>query len=214
MFLRITTSIILVTIFLNSNIFGMDKVADEAMLKSLDQKNELIKTINPSLYKVTKQWDDYFKEKVEERSKKTPVFFYFFTIKEPERLSANSLQYFNAIALKLKEKHPEIRFTAVMKGFPEDTQALFDVVSDAAKKGDGKKAGIKIHFYSNLFDDLNIQDVPAFAYAECEEDYGGANGCDFKYLVRGNVGLDGFIDMMSDKNPIFKELAHDAREAK
>ncbi len=196
-----------------SALFGISEEAKTSLLNTMERNSEMIKVIDPSLYGVTKQWDDYFKQKVQESTNKTPVFFYFFTIGNGESMASHSFDYFNATAAKLKKKHPEIKFIGVLNGLPKDAGAMKKVMNRASKKGDALIAKVHIRLFPTLFSDLNIDQVPAYAYAECVGDFDGEEGCDFKFLAKGDIGLDGFVDLMAEKNPMYKGLSHETREA-
>lgn len=194
-------------------LFGMDSEKRDLFTKSMGVTYDLVQTVDPKLGNVTKQWQKYFADEEERRNKKTPVFVYFFTLGADSSIENTSLSYFNATASKLKKLHSEIRFFGVLRGFPEDKQHMAKVFFAEAKKGDATKAGVKIKFIPTLFEDLNITRAPAYAFAMCEQDSDLVSGCSYKYLARGAIGLDGFLDLIADDNKSFKGWASDARSA-
>lgn len=191
----------------------MDTTTLNVFKQSMNVTNDLVRNVDPALYGVTKKWDEYFKSEVAKKEQKDLVFFYFFTLGESNTLSASGLSYFNATASKLKKKYPKIRFVGVLYGMPQNKQYMAKVFSQEVSKGDSAIAGTKVRFFPSLFDDLNITSSPAYAMALCEETFSSDSGCDFKYLVRGAIGLTGFLDLISEHNNLYKGLAHDANSA-
>lgn len=193
--------------------YSMDKNTLNMFKQSMNTTSNLVKNLDPNLYSVTKKWDEYFQKSIAAKEQKDLVFFYFFTLGDTEQYSISGLSYFNATASKLKKKYPGIRFIGVLKGFPDDKKKMSEVFSKEISKGDSVVAGTKIRFFPTLFEDLNITSAPAYAMALCEETFTSDGGCDYKYLVRGAIGLDGFLDLISEHNKLYKGLAHDANSA-
>lgn len=180
---------------------------------SMNVTYDSVKNIDPALWGTVKEWKGYFEKEELAQNTPQPTFFYFFTVGKDGDNIQNGLPYFTAIASKLKKKHPEMKFYGVLRGFPEEKQRALELFSSEAKAGNGSAAGVKIKFFPDMFDDLHINRAPAYAFANCKKNFGAQDGCDFKYVVRGAIGLDGFLDLMADQNKSYKGWASDAQAA-
>lgn len=190
-----------------------DSLSDPKQLFDISMKTtyETVKNIDPSLWGVVGQWKEYFDSQEKENEHKKPTFFFFFTVGEAGSINSGGLPYFTASASKLKKKHSEINFYGVLRGFPKDKTRTIELFSSEAKAGNGTKAGMKIKFLPTLFEELHVDRAPAYAFAYCKKTFGTRGGCDFKYIVRGGVGLEGLLDLMADHNSSYKGLAADVR---
>jgi hypothetical protein len=181
---------------------------------SMDVTYETVRNVDPALWGVVKEWKSYFEREEVAQNAMVPTFFYFFTVGKNGDVGAQSgLPYFTAFAAKLKKKHPEMKFFGILRGLPEEKQRAYHLFNAEANAGNGTKAGIKIKFLPDMFDELHIDRAPAYAFANCKGALPSQDECDFKYIVRGAVGLDGFLDLMADQNKSYKGWASDAQEA-
>lgn len=179
---------------------------------SMNVTYDTVKNVDPSLYGVVKEWKTYFEQEEKAQNALVPTFFYFFTLGNDKDGVQNGLPYFTAIASKLKKKYPQMQFFGVLRGFPEDKQRAYDLFTSEAKAGNATAAGVKIKFLPDMFDDLNISRAPAYAFAHCKRVF-SSDSCSFQYVVRGAIGLDGFLDLMADQNKSYKGWANDAQSA-
>jgi len=180
---------------------------------SMNVTYETVKNVDPALWGVVKEWKGYFEREELAQNTPAPTFFYFFTVGKDGESVQSGLPYFAATASKLKRKHPEMKFYGVLRGFPEDKQRTLELFNTEAKAGNATAAGVKIKFAPDMFDELHIDRAPAYAFANCKKNFGAQNGCDFQYVVRGAIGLDGLLDLMADQNKSYKGWASDAQAA-
>ena len=181
--------------------------------KSMETTYQLIKKVDPELWSVAQQWKSYFQKEKVSRNTKKPTFFYFFTVGKDGETMDSGLSHFSALSYKLKKSNPEINFIAVLRGLPENTVRTSKLFMSEAKDGNGTKAGIVVKYFSWLYDDLKIDRVPAYAFAQCKKEIIDGKDCDFKYIARGAIGLDGFVDAIADNNNTIKKWGATLRDA-
>jgi len=202
----------MVVFFINV-LSAQEATPKETFYNHMNSINSAVKIMDPRLWEVVKQWDSYYKSEAEKRTVKKPTFFYFFTLGDKDGDANTYLSYFNQSAAKLKNRNPEMRFYGVLNGMPKDQNRMKKIFLHEIENGSASKAGVKIKFFPSLFEDLNITQAPAYALAYCEDDFGSGRGCDFKYLVRGGVGMRGFIEMFEKDNVTYKGWLNDLNQA-
>lgn len=164
--------------------------------------NHALKSILPKGYNDI--IDSIYKDK-EGINKKVPTLFYFFTSPMPQ----SSLESFAVMSKKLQNKHPELKYYAVLRGFPKEGLKSF-----MSKYQANKTEGLILRIHPPLYKKLDIKSVPAYAFGMCPQQFSIAGDCDFMYLVKGDVGLDGFFGLIGDTSQYYKQWYFELIEAR
>lgn len=170
--------------------------------KQMTQVYELTKTINPELYNSLLPWKKQFNEDYMKMLEKKETFFFFFSSKGQH----NNLAKFFADIGKLKQTYPNTEAYAVLNGFPNDRESYISIMQKASKEKEAKN--IKIKFLPYMYKNLKIDVVPAYAFAICPSSDVNLSECSFEYLVRGNIGVGGLLELMSEKDKKYTEVHH------
>ncbi|MDD3465641.1 MAG: TrbC family F-type conjugative pilus assembly protein [Campylobacterales bacterium] len=189
--------------FGTSMLFGWDDSNQtlKTMFNSQMQNTlELTKKVSPELYNSIQPNLRDIKDGYITENKPTATFFYFFSTKG----NLNQLSSFYIDVAKLKKTYTNLNAYAVLNGFPEDTTKFEKLLTDASKLSAAKY--IKIKYLPYMYKRLNIKEVPVYAYAICPNSEYTLSKCDIQYVVRGNVGLGGLLELMSEKDNQFKEV--------
>lgn len=210
--MRLSKFLFISMMFLETIVFGEGFTPPTiSFADTMNTTYSLVKSMDPALWGTVKEWKKHFEEEGAFQNKKTPVFFYFFTTGENnDGMSEASLSRFNTSASRIKKAHPDVRFYALLKGFPKNSARMAIMIQNEATRGNATLAGTKIKFFPDLFEDLQIVRAPAYAFAMCEKDFGQDRGCDFYYLARGSIGLDGFLELLAGKDHFFDGWAETA----
>jgi len=62
-----------------------------------------------------------------------------------------------------------------------------------------------VNINSMVFYDLDVKKVPAYVIAECPEHFKSLD-CDYKYMVKGDIPFEKFLDILNQKNTEYKDL--------
>lgn len=138
---------------------------------------------------------------------KSFTIFYFIS----EETSVDLINDFSYRLSKLKEIDPTIEGLIMTRGLVGgnfDTMAEY--VKGLQEKGVSK---IDITFHPWAYEYFKLEQVPAFALSYCKKDF-RFKTCEHKYLVRGEVSLTNFFEIVSDENTEYKKYFQKLIEAK
>lgn len=112
---------------------------------------------------------------------------------------------------KLKKKYPMITGRVVLRnwidGDIKQTAVRFRKIIEEGGKD------IKVNPINwEVFDGFNLQEVPAYALSYCNESDFWFKRCDNRYLVKGDVGLIKFFEILGDNNKLYKKYYFDLIE--
>lgn len=168
--------------------------------KSLDTSGTLAEALENEINK-----KDYKKDNL--NGFKSFTVFYFIS----ENTSKKLLKNFTHDMKKLQELDPTIDFLVLTRGLIGGT---FDTMADYVKslKDEGIEK-IELGFNPWAFEHFDLKQVPAYALSYCEKEY-KFKTCEHKYLVRGEMSLVTFFEMVSDKEEMYKKHYFKLIEAK
>jgi len=139
----------------------------------------------------------------------TKGFTLFFFISE--NTSIDLIRNFSYAIEKLKEIDPTIDGLLLTRGLIGgnfDTMAKY--VQNLQYEGIRQ---IEATFHPWAFEYFNLQKVPAYALSYCKKDF-RFKTCKHKYLVRGELSLRNFFEIVSDEEPSYKKYYFKLIEAK
>jgi len=168
---------------------AQDDKALEYMLNALppEKKAEMMKQV----------------EQYRQNDKQIDTFFYFYSESMPFNAVDNYFAKFN----RLKKKYPDIVGYTVINGFPNGS--IYTFMNNFNREDFGKGA-LKIH--PILFETYGLTRVPAFGLASCPKEF-DSKKCDFKYVLRGDVSFDFFLEKIAEENKSYKKYYDYMREA-
>jgi len=88
------------------------------------------------------------------------------------------------------------------KGFPDFMVELMQALG----KMQGKQNGSGMDFCPELFEKLELTQVPAYAVSVCDSTTSHPEECEVRYLVRGDMSLKFMLEKLANKNDYFKEF--------
>lgn len=150
--------------------------------------------------------NDYNLAKNAEEEKSYTIFYFI-----SEDTSVDLIKDFSYKIEKLKEIDPTINGLLVSRGLIGGTfDTMADYVKSLQKKGVQK---IDLAFHPWAYEYFKLERVPAFALSYCKKDF-RFKTCEHKYLVRGEVSLTNFFEIVSDENTEYKKYYRKLIEAK
>ena len=138
---------------------------------------------------------------------KSFTIFYFIS----EDTSPELIRSFAYDMQKIKEIDPTVDSLLITRGL---IGGNFDTMADYVKKL--QKSGItklEVTFHPWAFEHFKLEKVPAYALSYCEKDF-RFKTCENKFLVRGEVSLTNFFEIVSDEDINYKKYYKKLIEAK
>lgn len=128
-----------------------------------------------------------------------------------EDTSVDLIKDFSYRLSKLKEIDPTIEGLIMTRGLiGGNFDTMAEYVKGLQEKGVTK---VDITFHPWAFEHFKLEQVPAFALSYCKKDF-RFKTCEHKYLVRGEVSLTNFFEIVSDENTEYKKYFQKLIEAK
>lgn len=113
---------------------------------------------------------------------------------------------FNSEMSKL-EKDFNIQSKMCMIGI--ESKEFPDFMTDLMQKlgkMQGKQSGGGMDFCPELFESLELTQVPAYAVSVCDSTTMHPEECEVRYLVRGDISLKFMLEKLANENEYFKEF--------
>lgn len=128
-----------------------------------------------------------------------------------EDTSVDLIKDFSYKLSKLKEIDPTIDGLLMTRGL---VGGSFDKMAEYVKGLQAKGvSNIEMTFHPWAYEFFKLEQVPAFALSYCKKDF-RFKTCEHKYLVRGEVSLTNFFEIVSDENTDYKKYFQKLIEAK
>ncbi|MEV9477581.1 TrbC family F-type conjugative pilus assembly protein [Aliarcobacter butzleri] len=146
------------------------------------------------------------KNKNEENFKSFTIFYFV-----SENTSLDLIKNFSYELEKIKELDNSIDALVLTRGL---IGGSFDKMAEYVKSL--QTLGVKkidISFNPWAYEYFKLEQVPAYALSYCEKDY-RFKTCNHKYLVRGEMSLTNFFEIVSDENQFYKKYYQKLIEAK
>lgn len=118
------------------------------------------------------------------------------------------LKNFSNYISKLKKHNPKIMGKVMLRGLINDdfkfSANFFDSIT--RKENITNLEYYPIHF--NSFKYFKLERVPAYALSNCSSENFSFNECEHEYLIRGDISLLSFFEILSQENNKFNKNYH------
>lgn len=170
---------------------------------------------NNSLLDKNNTLDFYLKEQknysetrmLAQKEFKSFTIFYFIS----EDTSIDLIRNFSYEIEKLKELDKGINGLLLTRGL---IGGSFDSMANYVQNLQNEKIKkLEVTFHPWAFEYFNLEKVPAYAISYCKEDF-RFKTCEHKYLVRGELSLTNFFEIVSDEDENYKKYYQKLIEAK
>lgn len=71
---------------------------------------------------------------------------------------------------------------------------------------------VKFHIHPWAFDSLKLKVVPAYLFSKCDSDNFKFRDCENEFIAKGNITLEYFIELISEKDTKYKALHNSLKE--
>lgn len=174
---------------------------------SLLNQTKLLDSSSSLLPYLQEQKDEFEKTSKLQQEFKSFTIFYFFS----EDTSIDLIRNFSHDMERLKEIDENIDSLLLTRGLiGGDFDSMAKYVQNLQNERIEK---LEVTFHPWAYDYFNIDKVPAFALSYCKKDF-RFKECEHKYLVRGEMSLTNFFEIISDENPEYKKYYQKLIEAK
>ncbi|WP_418181231.1 TrbC family F-type conjugative pilus assembly protein (plasmid) [Aliarcobacter lanthieri] len=201
----------------------LEDVQNNKYLKDFQEKSNLNKPneffnqilLNSKYYDSEGTLNDHIKNEIDkfndknknEKEFKSFTIFYFIS----ENTSKDLIKSFSYEITKLKELDITIDALLLTRGL---IGGSFDKMAEYVKSlQDLGIQKIDLSFNPWAYEYFDLQQVPAYALSYCERDY-RFKTCNHKYLLRGELSLTNFFEIVSDENQYYKKYYQKLIEAK
>lgn len=138
---------------------------------------------------------------------KSFTIFYFVS----EDTSIDLIRNFSYEIEKLKELDKGINGLLLTRGL---IGGNFDSMANYVQNLQNEKIKkLEVTFHPWAYEYFNLEKVPAYAISYCKEDF-RFKTCEHKYLVRGELSLTNFFEIVSDEDENYKKYYQKLIEAK
>lgn len=183
---------IIIVILLNTFLFSNDIMND--FINTLEN-NLTAANSNEKLTNATKKYIENY-----DNNKYTTIF-YFVDSKVTNVMLKNFSNYIN----KLKRFNPNLMGKVMTRGLINDdfkeTAVFFKTITEEEQIKNIEY--YPIHFHS--FKHFNLEYVPAYALSLCNSEF-DFKRCEHKYLVKGDISLLSFLEIVSTENKEYLKL--------
>lgn len=133
--------------------------------------------------------------------KKYLTIFYFVDSSVTNVMLKTFSNYIN----KLKKHNPNIMGKVMMRGLINDDFKYTSNFFDSITRNENilNLEYYPIHF--NSFKYFKLEKVPAYALSNCSKENFSFRECEHEYLIRGDLSLLGFFEILSKENKKFNE---------
>jgi hypothetical protein len=191
----------------------LQQIEEEKKQKE-EQKKQLFSTLKKQgeiLDKsgVVKKEVEKIQEKYKELEKTQITLFYFAS----SDLDISNFNNFIAGIDKLKSQGYEIIGRVLFRGLIEDK---LDGIPNWLLKNEQehnlkRSPNVKYQFHTWAFKYFQLDKVPAFAISNCRSDF-RFKTCEHKYLAKGNMSFQNFLEILKDFNTEYKNMLFDLVE--
>lgn len=77
-----------------------------------------------------------------------------------------------------------------------------------------KSSNVKFHIHPWAFKSLNLKVVPAYVFSICDNDNFKFRDCENKFIVKGNISLEYFMKLISEKDKSYSKYYDSFKEGK
>lgn len=184
--------IITIVILFHSIAYSSNKMED---FINVLENNISVLNANKRIVKETKKLINEFDQE------KYITIFYFVD----SEVTNVMLKHFSNSINKLKNIEPELLGKVMLRGLIDNNfKKTATYFKDITKKEDITNIEFyPIHFHS--FKYFSLERVPAYSLSLCTKNF-KFKSCEHLYLVKGDINLSSFLEIVTNENPKFKNL--------
>lgn len=183
-----------------------DELKQQEFMKSLKKQSKLFEKngiIENEVIKIEKENAEYEKSQI--------TLFYFVS----SDLDISNFNDFIAGVDKLKSVGYNIVGRTIFRGLIGDGMDGIPnwLIENENEKDLKRTPNVKYQFNPFAFKHFSLEKVPAFAISSCKKRF-KFKTCEHKYLVKGNISFQNFLEILKENNPSYKQMFFDLVEVK